>query len=238
MTVWNSVNVIEPLIAMQASQDGKGYSELGPPGSDDDGHYWEPGDPIPTEFDCSGFEDWSWGEFGVFLNHGTAWAQWETAVGGRVPLISMRRGDSVYFNGARPPDGHVGTVLSFNPETGLGTFRSALDTMSGVCVIPFSTRTAGGPLAVVGATRPAASLPNPPVTPPRPPTLPPVDVFITANPKGSGDYLCSWSTRRAVGIPDGPDEIQVETTGVARHNINEATFAYFTPEVWPAATGA
>lgn len=77
-----------------------------------------------------------------------------------------------------------------------------------------------------------------PPTPVVPPILPDVDVFITANPNpGGGDFLCAWSTRRAVGIPNGPDEIQAEATGVERHNINAATFAYFTHEVWAAPTG-
>lgn len=234
MTEWNRVNVISALIALQATQDGKDYSEKDPPGSFDDGHYWEPGDSTPLDFDCSGFEDWSWANFGVAINHGSALDQLNAAVGGRVALPMMQAGDSIYFNGAIPPDGHVGTVVTFNPKTGLGTFRSALDTASGVCVIPFSLHTSFGPLQVVGATRPANALGPPPV-PPKPPTLRDVDVFITANPHpGGGDFLCCWSTRRAVGIPDGPEEIQVESTGVVRHNINAATFAYFTSEVWAA----
>jgi hypothetical protein len=80
--------------------------------------------------------------------------------------------------------------------------------------------------------------PFPPAPPPAP-KLPDVDTFVTANPNpGGGDYLCSWSTRRAVGIPSEPVLAQVLSTGVEQHNIDTETFAYFTPELWPAPKDA
>lgn len=230
---YNRVTVVPALIARQASQDGHAYSEDSPPGSFDDGHLWAVGDPDPVSFCCSGFEYWSWLGLGVDVGNGTAVEQHDLAVGGRVALANLAIGDSIYFLGAGPPPiGHVGTVVTFNHLTGTGTFRSALGKAFGVCVVPFDIRD------VVGASRPANALPNPPAPPPVPPRIKDVDVFITANPNGAGDFLCCWSTRRAVGIPDGPDEIQVETTGVVRHNINSATFAYFSKELWPAPSGA
>jgi hypothetical protein len=74
-----------------------------------------------------------------------------------------------------------------------------------------------------------------PPKPPGPSTLP--AVFITSNPKpgGKGDFLCSWETRRAAGIPDPGVEGQIASTGVERHNIGPETFAYFVEEIWAAA---
>jgi hypothetical protein len=58
------------------------------------------------------------------------------------------------------------------------------------------------------------------------------DQFISKNPKGDGDYLCSWSTRIAVGIPSLAVEAELTSQGAKRFDLTLAAFAYFTPKNW------
>lgn len=67
-----------------------------------------------------------------------------------------------------------------------------------------------------------------PPPPPKPPTEVDVDIFITANPHGAGDFLCSWSARSAVGIPSTAVEAELSGGGkIIRNNLSVAAFQYF-----------
>lgn len=192
----------------------------------------------PPFLDCSGLVRVVWWHVtGTDLLDGSSEAQWANSLGGRVPDDEpLQPGDVIFSVGSPidPSPGHVGYVVTYDHITGLGTFISAYDTAEDTLVKPFDRFDGQGPLKVVGALRVANAAHVSPPPPAPAPTLPVVDQFITSNPHGDGDYLCSWSTRRAVGIPSPAIEAQIQTTKVERHNINGATFAYFVPEVWAA----
>lgn len=188
--------------------------------------------------DCSGLvRIVFWHVTGKDLLDSNSEGQWGSRLGGEVPDNEpYLPGDAIFSVGdpEDPPPGHVGYVVTYDHLTGTGTFISAYDTAEDTLVKPFDRFDGQGAARVVGALRVANAAPPSPA--PKPPArkLDSVDQFITANPKGDGDYLCSWSTRRAVGIPSGAVEAKIASTGVERHNIDAATFAYFVPEVWPA----
>lgn len=60
------------------------------------------------------------------------------------------------------------------------------------------------------------------------------DSFICPNPENAsgGDFLCSWSTRIAIGIPNPSVENVLINMGCKKYNIDSATFAYFTKGNW------
>lgn len=223
--------IAEQLVAAAQSLIGGRYERGGGHGA----LAWPPG-PL----DCSGLlRVVFWHVTGKDLLDSNSEGQFGSRLGGEVPSNgALLGGDAIFFVGdpIDPSPGHVGYVVTYDEITGTGTFCSALDTASGVVTVPFDRFDGEGPLKVVGVLRVANAVhPSPPPTPPAP-KLPRVDQFITLNPiDQKGDYLCSWSTRRAVGIPSTAVEQQIESTGVTRHNISAATFAYFVPEVWAAA---
>lgn len=234
------------MVAFSRSKIGRiPYSEQELPGSDANGHLWMPGEPDPNEADCSGSVIMACRFVGIQISNGNAdelfreFYQYHLG-----PNDLLLPGDVGAFMGAEGiPSyaGHTALIATYNALTRQGTIVGEYDSADGWCELPFSRdQLANGNngLGVIGFYRPASTLPNAPTPPPPPPKITDVDVFITANPNGAGDFLCCWSTRRAVGIPNGPDEIQVESTGIVRHNINSATFAYFTKELWPAPSGA
>ena len=163
------------IVAAADAQVGKPYSEFGPPGSDDDGHYWEPGEPAPTAFDCSGLVRYATLAVGCPVVAWDAESQWEQSLGGRIPDTEpLLPGDICAFWGAEGIPGyagHDGIVKSFDPSTGNGMLVNAYDTAEGVCYTPFRR---GQPnngfngLGWIGAYRPANSLPPAPKPPPAP----------------------------------------------------------------------
>lgn len=59
------------------------------------------------------------------------------------------------------------------------------------------------------------------------------DSFICPNPGlGGGDFLCSWSTRIAIGIPNTTVEEVLIAQGAKRYTLDQATFAYFKKGNW------
>lgn len=58
------------------------------------------------------------------------------------------------------------------------------------------------------------------------------DQFICKNPGGPGDFLCSWSTRIAVGIPSAIIRDKLIGLGAKRDDLDAVTFQYFKREAW------
>ena len=84
------------------------------------------------------------------------------------------------------------------------------------------------PATVLFLTRPANLLPAPAPKP----EADVDDQFICANPTGGGDYLCSWSTRIAVGIPNPAVRDELLTQGAKRFNLTAQAFTYFQRKNW------
>jgi hypothetical protein len=91
-------------------------------------------------FDCSGFVNYVLRNSGYAVGYlptsatfdaqkdlTNAAAEWQTAIAAK----DVRQGDLVYFNG------HVGFVVSFDPTTGSGIFRSSTSSL-GVADQPFN----------------------------------------------------------------------------------------------------
>lgn len=242
----NSVTAGPAMVAFSRSLIGKiPYSEQELAGSDANGHNWFPGMPLPDEADCSGSVIMACREVGITISNGNANELFQEFAKYHLgPNGLLLPGDVGAFMGAEDVPGfagHTALIASYNPATRQGTIVGEYDTSEGWCELPFNrdqlTNGTNG-LGVIGFYRPASTLPSPPAPPPPPPKITDVDVFITANPNGNGDYLCCWSTRSAAGIPNPAVEVQIESTGVVRHNIDTATFSYFHPEVWQAPAGA
>jgi hypothetical protein len=166
------------IVAAADIQVGKPYSELGPPGSDDDGHYWQVGEPAPTAFDCSGLTRYATLFVGCPIVPGDAESQWEQSLGGRVPDNEpLLPGDICAFWGAENVPGyagHTGIVKSYDTTSGTGMLVNAYDTDFGVCYTPFTRfqpNNENNGLGWIGAYRPANSLPPAP-KPPAPPAAP------------------------------------------------------------------
>ena len=157
------------IVQFARTQIGKPYSEQSPPGSFADGHLWQPGDPLPLEYDCSGLTHTSAVEVGISaFSPGNANDQWLQRLGGLVPDSEpLRPGDFGAFLGSENTPGyagHTGIVATYNPATKEGTLVNAYDTQMGVCEIPFTRPqiTNGNGLGVLGFYRPANVLPLPP----------------------------------------------------------------------------
>ena len=122
------------------------------------GHNWQPGQPLPSVYDCSGscyvVVRYATGlDLDLGQGWGTSESYWNQSTGGRVAV--PQPGDLVYFVGSPidPDPGHIGMCLTCDPSTGQGTYWSAYDTAEGIVVKPFMVNGGYGPNAYVGATR-------------------------------------------------------------------------------------
>lgn len=191
------------------------------------------GDP---SYDCSGLFQAGYAHVGVTLPR-TSEAQCSVS---RIAVGSAYEpGDGVFFAGApsEVPPGHVGAYV------GVGSIgsdqHSWVSTPSGRHIFfnaPYTGDPHGirydyfDPATLLFLTRPANLLPE---GPPTPPTGAEVDdQFISKNPTGAGDFLCSWSTRIAVGIPSIAVEQRLIKQGAKRDDLDTTTFAYFKRAVW------
>lgn len=132
------------------------------------GHGWQPGQPRPWSFDCSGFTYYNFlFLLGINLNdpqgYTTSEIQWEQAVGGVVrDFPDVQLGALVYFMDFQFPNpGHVGVVTSLN-KSGGGTYVSAYDSEEGIIEEPW-TWEAG---TFWGVTDPIMTLPSAPTPSP------------------------------------------------------------------------
>lgn len=232
---FNQSNGGAAIVAAADTQIGKPYSEQSPPGSDDDGHLWSPGDPDPTYFDCSGLVHYATAIAGCPVSEGNANDQWIQSLGGKVPNSApLVPGDVCAFMGVNNIPGyagHIGIVQTYDNVANSGTLVNAYDTAEGVTTTPFTrTQVTNGNngLGWVGAFRPSNSLPPAPTPPPVPTedTL----LLIVINPNNKGQAVLNLADGTYYGFPNDDMRDFYADNGVkpATRQPTKAEWAHFT----------
>jgi len=193
------------------------------------GHTWQPGEPTPDGFDCSGFSGFVFlSLLGIALSpglgeSGTSETQWQDAVGGQVPSFSdVQLGDVIFFQDFEFPNpGHVGIVATIDGAES-GTYVSAYDTADGITEEPWTW----GSNVFWGVTNPISTLP------PAPKPLE-VPMIITENATDKGKFLVSGSRKSPIPGPDpGPALSLLAAQGILEQDLTPAELAELVEVPW------
>lgn len=210
---YNRLTGRERMMQVCTAQLGKGYSEQSPQGSDGDGHYWYPGQPWPTHYDCSGLVRTTCWSAGIPVSNMNANDQWLQHLGGVVADddLLLPADIGAFLGGENEPGyaGHTGIVERADPD-GTVHIINAYDTALGVIrsVTHRNADNSSG-LGPLGWYRPVDFLPPAPR-----PVAPPTQAELTA--------------RRLVGLAT-PDE------ALAARNNGWALFVWDGSRFLPAA---